>query len=187
MKPITAAARETPVVPRRPKRFLWPGLWAAAAAAGLAAVTVGLSVSARYETRLATLARESEALRANIARERQLIAMLRDPTTKVVVLSGRDPAPGARARMFWNAQGGGLLVVAGLPATPVGKTYQLWVIFAKNPPMSAGVFTVDATGAGSLHVLPRPGIGRVDMFAVTLEPTGGLPAPSGQMYLVGRS
>jgi hypothetical protein len=31
------------------------------------------------------------------------------------------------------------------------------------------------------------GVEKVDVFAVTLEPAGGLPAPSGEMYLAGKS
>jgi anti-sigma-K factor RskA len=156
-------------------------------AAGLAAVAVGLSVSARYETRLAELAHESATLRAEIARERELIALLRDPGTEIVPLAGLEPARAARARMIWNAQAGGLLVAAGLPEAPADRTYQLWVIAGENPPVSAGVFGVDARGTGSLRVPPPSGVGKVDAFAVTLEPAGGRPAPSGPMYLAGRS
>jgi anti-sigma-K factor RskA len=32
-----------------------------------------------------------------------------------------------------------------------------------------------------------PGVTRVDVFAVTLEPEGGVPAPTGAMYLAGKS
>src|SRR5438093_525097 len=78
-------------------------------------------------------------------------------------------------------------VAAGLPPAPEGKTYQLWAIVGKSPPVSAGVFTVDAGGTGSLRVPPLTGVGKVDIFAVTLEPAGGLPAPSGKMYLAGKA
>ncbi len=180
------AAPSAAVKPFRPRRALWPALWTAALAAGIAAVAVGLSVSARYETRLDALAREAAVLRRDLDRQQQLIALVRDPSTEVVALSGLDPAPAARARMLWNAPAGGLLVAAGLPPAPEGKTYQLWAIAGKNPPVSAGVFTVDAKGAGSLRVPPLSGVAKVDVFAVTLEPAGGLPAPSGKMYLAGK-
>lgn len=173
--------------PFRWRRALWPAVWAAVMAAGIAAIVVGLAVSAGYEKRLHALAREAAALKAEVAREQQILAMLGDPGTAIVALSGREPAPTARARMIWNAPVGGLLVAAGLPPAPAGKAYQLWVIVGKNPPVSAGVFTVDAKGTGSLRVPPLTGVGKVDVFAVTLEPAGGLPAPSGQMYLAGNS
>ena len=38
-----------------------------------------------------------------------------------------------------------------------------------------------------LRVPPLSGVGKVDVFAVTLEPAGGLSAPSGEMYLAGKS
>ena len=95
--------------------------------------------------------------------------------------------PSAKARMIWNAREGGLLIAAGLPSPPEGKTYQLWAIAGQNAPVSAGVFGVDARGAGSLQVSPLPGVDKVTVFAVTLEPAGGVAAPSGAMVLAGKS
>jgi anti-sigma-K factor RskA len=89
--------------------------------------------------------------------------------------------------MMWHATAGGVFVAAGLPAAPAGKAYQLWAIAGSDAPVSAGVFSVDASGAGSLAVRPLPGVATVSAFAVTLEPAGGLPAPSGEIYLHGGS
>lgn len=167
-------------------RSLWPAVWAGALAAGIAAAAVGLSLSTTYERRIEALAREAAALGADLDRQQALIAILRDPSTQVVALAGLGAAPSARARMVWNAEAGGLFVAAGLPAVPGGKTYQLWAIAGKNQPVPAGIFTVDAKGTGSLRVPPLSGVGKVDVFAVTLEPAGGSPAPSGATYLAGR-
>jgi len=169
------------------RRSWWPALWATALAAGLGAIVVGLYVSVSYERRLDTLAREAAALHDTLVREQQIIALVRDPATAIVALNGLDPAPSAHARMLWNPPAGGLLVVAGLPPAPEGKTYQLWAIAGKEPPVSAGIFSVDAKGTGSLRVSALPGIRAVDVFAVTVEPAGGLPAPSGKMYLASKS
>ncbi len=171
-----------------PRRgMLWPAVWAGAMAAGIAALAVGLTVSSSYEKRLTALGQESATLRGELERQQAVIALIRDPSTEVVSLAGLRPAPAAKARIFWHARAGGLLIAAGLPAPPEGKTYQLWAIAGKNAPVSAGVFGVDAKGTGSLRVPPLPGLGKVDVFAVTLEPAGGLPAPSGAMYLAGKS
>jgi anti-sigma-K factor RskA len=183
------ATRPAPaaVTPLRPRRRIWPVVWAGAMAAGLAAIAVGLGLSASYERRLAELSREAGALREELGRQQSVVAILRDPATQVVGLAGQPASPEARARMLWHATAGGIFVAAGLPPAPPGKAYQLWAIAGQNPPVSAGVFTVDARGTGSLQVPPLPGIARVDVFAVTLEPAGGLPAPSGAMYLVGKA
>ena len=116
-----------------------------------------------------------------------MLAILRDPATQVVTLNGLAPSPEARARMLWNEKEGGLLVAAGLPPAPTGKAYQLWAIAGQGAPVPAGVFTVNPGGTGSLRVPALPGVSRVDVFAVTLEPAGGVPAPTGPMYLAGKA
>ena len=191
-RPSIASARPATAAPSR--RSWWPAVWAAAMAAGIAAIVVGLSVSATYEKRVEALAREVASLRASlerqqaeIERQRVIAGLIRDPATQFVALAGLEPAPSARARMIWNAPAGGLFVAAGLPPAPAGKTYQLWAIAGKNAPVSAAVFNVDAQGTASLNVPPLAGVDKVDVFAVTLEPAGGLPAPSGAMYLAGKA
>lgn len=185
-RPLTAAT-VSPLPGRAASRRWWPAVWAAGIAAGLAAIAVGLGLSASYERRVAALATEATTLRAEVERQRATLALVRDPAAQIVSLDGLEPAPSAKARMIWHAPAGGLFVASGLPAAPAGKTYQLWAIAGKDAPVSAGVFDVDAQGTASLRVLPRPGLDRVDVFAVTLEPAGGLPAPSGPMYLAGKS
>ena len=187
MERITAAPAAMRPRPRRRPRVFWPVVLSGAMAAGLAAVVVGWSVSSTYEKRLDALAREADQLRAELNAQQTVIAILRDPATQVVALAGLPPAPGARARVMWHATAGGVFVATGLPAVPAGKAYQLWAIAGSNAPVSAGVFTVDASGTGSLAVRPLPGVSSVNAFAVTLEPAGGLPAPSGAMYLLGKS
>jgi anti-sigma-K factor RskA len=175
-----------PIAPRR-RHAVWTVVLAGALATGIAAIAVGLAVSTRYERRLEALGQQAVELRAQVEREQSLLAMLGDTATQVVALSGQAPSPPARARMLWHEKEGGLLVAAGLLPAPAGKAYQLWAIAGTLPAVSAGVFTVDAQGTASLRVPPLPGVAHVDVFAVTIEPAGGLPAPSGPMVLVGKS
>ena len=186
-----AAAPSGPWAPdrgaARPPRAIWPALLTGAMAAGLAAIVVGWSVSSTYEKRLDVLARDADQLKAELRSQQTVLAILRDPATQVVALAGQPPAPTARARMMWHAKAGGVFVAAGLPAAPEGRAYQLWAIAGSNAPVSAGVFSVDASGTGSLSVRPLPGVATVSAFAVTMEPAGGLPAPSGELYLLGKS
>jgi anti-sigma-K factor RskA len=56
----------------------------------------------------------------------------------------------------------------------------------KEGPVSAGVFTPDANGTGwVLAASPSQLFGDIKAAAVTLEPAGGLPKPSGETYLRG--
>ena len=134
------AVREIRPVRRRP---LWPIVAAAslAAAAGLL-VYLGVTIG---ELRQEARARVEEvaALRAEVARQRELVALLGAPETRAIALAGLEPSPGASARMWWNeARRAGYFVASGLPAVPAGKTYQLWVVVGGGKPISAGTFPV---------------------------------------------
>jgi anti-sigma-K factor RskA len=170
----------------RPRGSTWTLVLSGVMAAGLAAIAVGLVVSAAYDRRLTQLAQEAAALKQEAERQQSVVALLRDPATHVVALSGLEPAQGAKARLLWHATAGGLLVAQGLPPVPEGKAYALWAIAGTGAPQPAGVFTVDAKGVGSLRVAPIDAVGAVDTFAVTLEPAGGVRAPTGAMYLAGK-
>jgi len=180
----------------RPARFRWIR-WAAGTAA--AAVAVGAfsagMVASRYEKRLGIVARETAQMREQIRREQALLReevataravadLLRDPATRVVTLDALPAAPAASGRVVWHEQAGGRLYVSGLPPAPAGKTYELWTI-AGPAPRPAGTFDVDAAGRASRPVAPAEG-GPVKVFAVTLEPAGGVPAPTGPMVLASK-
>jgi hypothetical protein len=152
----------------------------------VAAIAVGLAVSTLYDRRIGQLAREQAQLREELARQESLVTIFEDPATQVVALSGLAPAPEAKARILWHATAGGLLVAQGLPPAPAGQAYELWAIAGAGAPVPAGVFAVDAKGVGSLRVAPLRSGGPPDTFAVTLEPAGGVTAPTGSMYLVGK-
>lgn len=174
---------------RRPhgRWTLWRWGWAAAAAAAivLAVASLGMKVDS-LSREVEEGRRQVAAMRAQVAQQRELLSLLRSPETEVVTLAGLKPSPAARGRMWWNPEAGGIFVASALPAAAPGKTYQLWAI-AGGRPVGAGVFGVDSKGAGGLRVRPLPGARKVDAFAVTLEPAGGLPQPSGETYLRSRS
>ena len=185
-----------------------------ALAAGIAAVVTAGALRARYEPQLERLAREADGLREQLAvqvetvnglRQRlaeqqqtltmvraegaeqaRQLALLTDPASRVVELGGLAPSPNAQARVIWNPRAGGLLVAVDLPPVPPGKTYELWAISAGKP-VPAGLFGVDAQGKGTLKLSPLEGVSTVDVFAVTLEPEGGVPQPTGQMYLASKA
>ena len=172
-------------LPRRrwtPRRLAWAS--AMAAAVLLVVGYLGLRVNT-LTRQLEEQARQMDAIRSQMVTQRELLALLRSPETHVVSLAGQKPSPAAAGRMWWHKDTGGLFVASGLPAAPPGKTYQLWAI-AGGKPVSAGVFDVDSNGSGGLQVKPIPGVQHVDVFAVTLEPAGGLPQHSGEIYLASK-
>lgn len=104
---------------------------------------------------------------------------------QVVALAGTKVAPGARATMTYDRRTGRATLTAyNLPPAPAGKDYQLWFIIGGKP-VSGGVFRTDAAGAARMNArLPTDGRNSAPVFAVTLEPRGGVSAPTGEKYLL---
>ena len=133
-------------------------------------------VATRYEARIGQMVRET------ITQRERLYDLLRDPATRAIDLRGPGPAQ-ASGRVVWNEAKGGLLVVSGLPPAPAGKAYELWTIIAGTP-RPAGLFQVDDRGRATHRVDATARA--VDVFAVTLEPEAGVPAPTGPMVLASK-
>jgi anti-sigma-K factor RskA len=120
------------------------------------------------------------------ANEREeVIQFLSDPRVRIVNLSALPANPGARAQLLWNpVSRAGLLLATGLQQTPPDKAYELWGI-AGAKPVPAGVFVVNQGGVTLFRLPALPATSDFDKFAVTLEPAGGVPQPTGPMVLVG--
>lgn len=125
----------------------------------------------------AAAAERVESLQGELAAARAALSLA--PAPEAVPLSGLAPAPEARGRVFVDrGSGRALFVASGLPALPEGRTYQLWRI-VEGQPRPAGLL---GAGEGSLVV---EGVGATDkeVWAVTVEPRGGVEAPTGEMVL----
>lgn len=166
------------------------------AAAAVLAVALWQWSAARQEVatlrdRVAALQAETRDLlvaRASLEEQVQTVThqaqVLRASDMLTYSLVAHEPARGAHARAYVSHKDGMVFTAEGLPALPAGKVYQLWIIVDAKP-VSVGVFTPDATGR--VHaVMDTPAIPVMPAsVAVTLEPTGGLPQPSGAVYMAG--
>ncbi len=76
-----------------------------------------------------------------------------------------------------------MFTASNLPPLPAGRTYQLWVLTAQPAPISAGVFKPDNGGAAAAMFQTPVDIPPPVGMAVTIEPEGGVAAPTGAMYL----
>jgi len=193
---VLAAATGNEIAFRQPARSR-PSYWTGwlAAAATLAAIALGAVAwnsrtdAARLRGELAT-AREREAaldrqivaLQASAAYAQQTAAVLRAADLGRVELAGQTGARDATGRILWSASQGVVFVATNLPPLPPGRVYQLWVVIADKP-RSAGVVVPDA--AGHLTVINTEPVAAHPTFALTVEPEGGRPAPTGPMLLVG--
>ena len=126
----------------------------------------------------------SAAIRGKVPQD-EFAALLRRPDAKVVSLAASDMAKGASGVLLYNPVTQKIwLYSANLPECPTGTAYQLWAIDQK--PVSVGTFHIDAGEMAHLLVKRLPEFEKARKFAVSLEPAGGRPQPSGPIYLIGQ-
>ena len=165
--------------------------WACAVAAGIA-LTVSLTrVSslnrgiAEQQQRLNQQLEQLKVFQRLLSSEKEVTEFIARPGARITPLAGTDKSPQAAGKILWNAQEKkGFFYASNLAAPPEGKTYQLWMI-AGNKPIDAGIFTVGSDGSGFLKVPSLSEADKAQKFAVTLEPAGGVPQPTGDMHLLG--
>ena len=116
----------------------------------------------------------------------ELATLLRIPNVKAVSLTGSDMAKRAAGFLLYDSRTQKVwLYSVNLPECPTGTTYQLWAIHDR--PMSIGTFHMDRGDTAHLLVKKVPSFTDAKTFAVSLEPSGGRPQPTGPMSLLSRS
>lgn len=139
---------------------------------------------AQLTERLSQSQEELARDRATLAREREAKEIISSPESRILTLAGTEMATRARAKFVYDRNTGRAMLMADdLPPAPAGKAYQLWFIAEGKPPMPGQVFNTNASGHAEMSdQLPAEARGATT-FAVTLEPSNGVPAPTGPMYL----
>ncbi len=172
----SAPPRAVPIVGRRVPRWRWSG--AVAAGLALAAALWGL-----WDTR-STLEHERRAiarLEQELVDQRLLTSLVSGKDTVAAPLAGTPTAARAGGWIVWSpSRHAGFIVVHYLPMLPPGRQYQLWAIAGGNP-APAGLFDVDEVGHAALIVSAT--VEQPDRFAVTIEPRGGRPSPTGPIAM----
>ena len=191
----TAEPQLRSMQPTRPKRSSMV-TWLAAAAS-IAAVALGLynmtlrqrirDLEGRLRDASAQLAASQGNLQianAALTRANQFAAVLQAPDVRQIPLAGQKAAPAAAGRAFWSPSRGLVFTASNLPPVSPGRQYQLWVIPPKGTPISAGLLDLDRGGIATVLVDPKTAAS-VGTVAVTVEPAGGVPQPTGDMVLAG--
>lgn len=106
------------------------------------------------------------------------------PKTLLIQLAAQGDVP-YRASALMNGEAGEAMLVSSELTPQEGKDYQLWLIRGDQK-ISAGLLDaeVGATLAQIDPALLRQGA--PDAIAVTIEPTGGMPQPTGPIVLLGK-
>ncbi len=169
------------------KRGASPNFLAIAAAVIFLALGIGLVVlwqqNRSAQSEIARLSQQVSKAREELEREHTALAFFARPGTRMSELAGTKDAPSAHAMLAMDSNGRAVLMAQGLPQAPAGKAYQLWFI-AGNKPMPGKVFKTDADGNAMIDEQMSAEALKASVFAVTLEPQGGVSAPTGSMFLL---
>jgi hypothetical protein len=131
-----------------------------------------------------TIAPANDSMSTMLSQKDSMIAAMTGPDVKVVPLmnqSSRQPL----GRMMWNrASNDWIMVTYNLRQPKAGMTYQVWLV-TDNQKISAGTFRPDAEGKTVMHARYTLDRNALRSVAITEEPEGGMPAPTGPMVVAG--
>ena len=116
----------------------------------------------------------------------QLVQDLANPGTRLVRLAGTESAPNARGYVVITADNRATFYQAGLPGLPSGRTYQIWLIRNRGVAIvSGGLFNTNGAPQTEVELAGGTVINNLTGVAVTSEPAGGSPLPTGNKLLIG--
>jgi len=175
-KPEQASAEKIP----------WRNLVLVVIAATLALVSAGLWWQNRRLT--AELSKERQAtgtLREDHRQIEKLMNILAAPDTMTVKLTGTGEGARGSGAVKYNGRLGIMVYTAQLPALPMGKSYQIWLVPRKGEPINEGILRPEVRAWANLWTAAIPAGAEAKEFLVTIESAGGVSQPTGPRVLEG--
>lgn len=128
----------------------------------------------------------AEAQRRRLDQAVQMAGMISDPSLRVLRLRATEKSQDIEGHAAITAGSQMVFYASHLPALPANRTYQLWVMRQNGAAVtSAGVFGPDASGKVVLQLHDTALLSGVMALAVTDEPSGGSPKPTGHKWMIG--
>ncbi|SMO77462.1 anti-sigma factor [Fodinibius sediminis] len=176
------------------RSFSWASFSAAAAFAllivSLSLLFYSFNLSSQINNKESVIADQEvkiTELEDELQRKEEMLAILESRDVDMVLMSGLEINPNGFGKVIWDTENQqALLQVSNLPPIPTDKDYQLWLI-RNNEPVSAGVFAVNDSSDTFFKIeeMVQADSQSANAFAITMEPKGGMPQPTGDMYLLG--
>jgi len=190
MKQIRESAERSTEAVGQSKPFgeLFSRWWAAILVPVSAALVITSAVlwteNRRLDQQLASLRADVEQQREQSRQAREVADLVTARDTMVVPLAAQPGMPKGAAHVMYNPKMGMLMYEGELDPAPAAKSYQLWVVPELGNPISAGVFN-PGNDKSTHFMMKLPEGVAPKAFAVTLEPAGGRPQPTGPKVLMG--
>lgn len=163
--------------------------WTVAGLVALAAALTLMTMNSRAAADARAVAATRVADSVRIAQLEDSLSLkdstLRELTGKQIsvmqLTAGTRRAPWAW--MFWNhATNRWTFFAHDLPPAAAGKTYQLWLV-TPAAKISAGTFTPESNGSAEVQATYALARDSLKAVAVTEEPAGGVPQPTGAFVI----
>lgn len=138
----------------------------------------------QLDSQLAALSTSMQQEQQQLQDAREFASLISARDTITVQLAPQPAMPQGAAHVMYNAKMGMLMYEGQISPAPAAKSYQLWLVPAGGNPISCGVFN-PVGGKSSYWMTKLPKGIEAKAFAVTLEPAGGMPQPTGPKVLVG--
>jgi hypothetical protein len=126
-------------------------------------------------------ARQLETAQTLVARAQTIGDVIAAPDLIRYTLANTGLLPDASGQVLWSRTRGFVFSASGLPPSPPGSTYQVWML-TRAGAVSATTFAPDDSGRVTMTRtlnIPRAVVGAI----VTIEPKGGAATPSGERVL----
>ncbi len=170
---LTAADVEVKRSPT-PKRF--PLVWSQIAGSIAALLVLALGLD-NYQLR-----QQLSNMQAQVARQKDVIAMLQNPNTHLVSLKGMDMASAASGSVVMTpGEPKAVLILQNLPVLPKGQAYQLWVVVSGEK-IPSGQFNPSSQGTVFVKMSTPPSA-KVTALVVTVEVSPAPRSPDGPMVM----
>ncbi|HUK30522.1 MAG TPA: anti-sigma factor [Candidatus Acidoferrum sp.] len=181
-----ARAREESRTTERAGGLFGRWTWAWAAAAAVLALATGFLwyQNVKEQEKIQQALREATATELKIQNAQKLIAILQAPDSVMISMASSDSSQ-VTGKVCYNARLGKLACSTHLPAAPSDKSYQLWLVPMAGNPVSAGLIAPNMISTDDMWMTDVKAGMAAKAFAVTLEPAGGMPQPTGPKVLVG--
>jgi anti-sigma-K factor RskA len=174
---------ETPVTKAPPHSWY---LYASMVMGALLIVGLLLFLNDQLRT-TSELEKKLNDLQAQLRQEQDILGILQAQRVEMLQLVSAEAGSEASGKIFWEPEKRrAVLQVVNLPAQPVDKQYQLWLMKDKKY-FRVSEFDVNTEKSNVFAVMTLP-VGdkkEIEEFAITLEPRGGSTQPSGVIQLRG--
>lgn len=186
---MNALAREPRISLEQPSMrriSLWSQMGWVTAAAAVVIAAILWRTDASLSSRMANLQKEFNEQQTELQRAQEVTATLTaTDALRVTMVAPRASAQPQGRAIYLPSRSSLIFLASNMPAPPVRRAYELWIIPNSGSPIPAGVFKPDADGNVTLVNSHLPQGVETKTFAITVEPETGSQLPTSTPIMLG--